>query len=152
MELEFESRAVQWYGCLVHRADTEEERERERERERELPLPSTLLLTIVVLLLLFLRWPAAVLFCSATVAMAAAICRRRLLLSPHSILTYSVSDSVGLAYRCSHLRRNAMFDGRLNRYGNKNDRDHTHLRASYELEVCPHFRTCSYHVSLLSFL
>ena len=34
MELEFESRAVQWYGCLVHRADTEEERERERERER----------------------------------------------------------------------------------------------------------------------
>ena len=46
MELEFESGAVQWCGCSVHRADTELGREREGE-PRSLPLPSTLLLTSV---------------------------------------------------------------------------------------------------------
>ena len=104
MELEFESGAVQWCGCLVHRADTELGRER---RRAPLPLPSTLLLTTVFLLLLLLllplRWPAAaVLFCSGTVAMAAAICRRLLLLlSPPSPLTYPVSERLGRA--CTRL-------------------------------------------------
>ena len=63
------------------------------QREGELPLPSTLLLTmallLLLLLLLLLPWPAAVLFCSATVAMAAAICRLvvvSVLLSPPHLL------------------------------------------------------------------
>ena len=38
MELEFESGAVQWCGCLVHRADTE----LGRERERESPAPAAI--------------------------------------------------------------------------------------------------------------
>ena len=98
MELEFESSAVVWlFGAPGrHRA-------RGTERGGELPLPSTLLLTmaLLLLLLLLLPWPAAVLFCSATVAMAAAICR---LVVVSVLLTYSVSDSVVLACRCSHLR------------------------------------------------
>ena len=85
MELEFESSAVVWlFGAPGrHRA-------RGTERGGELPLPSTLLLTMaLLLLLLLLPWPAAVLFCSATVAMAAAICRLvvvSVLLSPPHLL------------------------------------------------------------------
>ena len=89
MELEFESRAVQWYGCLVHRADTELGGEGERERERERERAPTAIHSVANYSAppLPLLWPAAVLFCSATVAMAAAICRtRRLLLSPPHLL------------------------------------------------------------------